>query len=134
MLEHRVGTHRLSLSKYYHIASRTSIPFIHLPAMNQGSHPSTTLINTWYYPEVLVISLYPFQRGPSRLLTLLSKDPSNLSWKTVNINVFVLFLPGLASLTGMKVLFIIPYPVLTNGTGNLKPSFIILRTQLAFQN
>lgn len=52
----------------------------------------------------------------------------------VNFNVFISFLPGLSPLPVMKVLFIIPYLVLTNGTRNLKPSSIILRTQPAFQN
>lgn len=52
----------------------------------------------------------------------------------MNFHIFLSFLPGLSPLLVMKVPFIIPHPVLTNGTRNLKPSFIILRTQLAFQN
>lgn len=51
LLEHRAGIHRLRLSKYCHMVSGMAVPFIHLPAMSQGSHLAPTLSDTWYCPE-----------------------------------------------------------------------------------
>lgn len=63
------------------------------------------------------------------------RSSANRGWKTQYVLMFsISFLLGLSPLPVMKVLFIILSLVLTNGTSNLKPSSIILRTQPAFRN
>lgn len=55
-----------------------------------------------------------------------SQGPIQLTLEDiVNFNVFISFLLGLSPRLVMKVLFIIPYLFLTNGTRNLKPLSII---------
>lgn len=101
------------------VLSRTAAQFIHLPAANQGSKLPAA-------PPALrksrSFSSLPWAVGTS------SQGPIQLRLEDiVNFNVFISFLLGLSPLPVMKVLFIIPYQFLTNGTRNLKPPSIIFQ-------
>jgi hypothetical protein len=81
------------------------------------------LTNTWHYPEDLPGC------GHCSLWPSLSSLGRHSDFESLPIVPF-----WLVSLAWNESLFIICYPGLANGTRNLKPSSIILRTQPVFQN